>query len=132
MTKREQLLNDIRLAEDLLSSRKAELAAFDIALENNVFPTKFTALESMYDKLALRSESDIRGPVAGEEAYSQKFIVDNVVYEATLHVQYSSVCQKCYISALELFYTRLGSEDAPQLAMRIGTGNPLFNIRLKG
>ena len=90
MTKREQLLNDIRLAEEVLSARKAALAAFDEAPENNVFDNLQDALDTIEGKLYDLAHQDCKGSYnCGNEFYTQKFIVDGVVYEGTLHVEYN-------------------------------------------
>lgn len=90
MTKREQLLNDIRLAEEVLVARKAALAAFDEAPENNVFDNLKDALDAIEDKLYGLAHQDCEGSYnCGNEFYTQKFIVDGVMYEGTLHVEYN-------------------------------------------
>lgn len=89
MNKREQLLNDIRLAEEVLVARKAALAAFDDAPENNVFDKLKGALDAIEDKLYALAHQDCEGSDnCGNEFYTQKFIVDGVMYEGTLHVKY--------------------------------------------
>lgn len=86
---RETLKAEINIAQKALEAAKQAYDDFDQAAENNVFPT-LKAAESLEDVLANRAFQDCEGAGnCGSPSYEQEFIVDGVVYVATLEVEYN-------------------------------------------
>ena len=85
----EELKAAVKTAKEGVAVAEQALAAFEALPENNVFESLEKA-ESLEDVLRGRAHEDCEGAGnCGAEEYMQEFMVDGVVYAATLTVEYN-------------------------------------------
>lgn len=89
MATKEELQQAVTTAEAAVRGAQRELANFEALAENNVFESLEKA-GSLEDVLSGRAHEDCEGAGnCGDEEYTQEFMVDGVVYVATLTVEYN-------------------------------------------
>ena len=94
---RERLLDRVSIARGALMKAQLELDKFDLLAENNVFDSLDEAIEFLESKLLDEAYEACEGSYnRGLDSYSQDFIVNGVVYTATLDVEYNRHDKKYY------------------------------------
>lgn len=94
-TGRERLLDKISIARGALIEAQLELAKFDSLAENNVFESLDVALGFIEDNLLNNAYKACEWSYPRVRSYSQDFIVNGVVYTATLDVEYNRYSKTC-------------------------------------
>ena len=90
MKSKEELINEVRLAEIALFSAKEALQNFLDLPENNVYVDLPTAIKLVVRKLQEKAFNDCEGAGnCGLESYEQLFIVNGDTYLGTLYCEYN-------------------------------------------
>ena len=91
MKSKEDLINEVNLAELALFSAKEALQNFIDLPENNVYADLPTAIDTVTNKLEEKAFNDCVGAGnCGLESYEQLFIVNEDTYLGTLYCEYNS------------------------------------------
>lgn len=89
MKSKEELINEVRLAEIALFSAKEALQNFLDLPENSVYVDLPTAIKLVVRKLQEKAFNDCEGAGnCGLEAYEQLFMVNSDTYLGTLYCEY--------------------------------------------
>lgn len=90
MTTKQQLESNIQLCKTELAAAEQALVDFMELPENNIFDDMDTAESILYEILRGRARQDCEGSYCcGNKEYSQKFMVGEKTYEATMTLEYN-------------------------------------------
>lgn len=104
---RQELVDAVTFAKALLNTANIALYKFDALPENNVFATLLDAQYELEDVLRDEARDDCEGAGnCGCDQYTKQFMVDGIVYLATLDVEYNRHDkQYYYIDGSKFSYT---------------------------
>lgn len=90
MKTKNELIEDVKSARNLLMLAENDLANFEALAENNVFENLDKAVSEIEDKLMNEAFLDCEGADnCGAPEYTQEFIVAGIKYLGTLKVEYN-------------------------------------------
>ena len=90
MVTKDSLLLAVKDASEKLEKAKSELLAFEASAENNRFDDADNAREVIEDKLRSYADADCEGAYnCGEETYTQRYYVGEVMYLCTAEFEYN-------------------------------------------
>lgn len=86
---RQELLSNIKAAEESLAAAQSALQEFNKKAENNVFQSLEGAKSHLYDQFGEAAFLDCQGRGnVGSLSYHQEFMVEGEKYKATCHFEY--------------------------------------------
>jgi hypothetical protein len=102
---REQLVRAVKIAEVEYNSLQKQLLEWDTKVENNVYATHEAAERVLYNMFRDDANEACEGsPYFWDDEYTQKYIVDNVVYLATADVEYDRHYKTYYVDSFKYSY----------------------------
>jgi hypothetical protein len=111
MTK-DELLENIKIAQKQLDEANAKFVEFETSIENNVFASLNEAESTLERLLEYRARAACEGSYnCGLDQYTQKFIVDNIIYIAILDVEYNRHDKTYYYIDQSDFHIEKLTED---------------------
>lgn len=93
---RDMLLAAIKSAEDKVDEAKAKLREYDARRENNTFDSLDSAERILTVRFRRIADDECGSYRLGDLEYTQQFMVDGELYEATIEIEYNRHDKRWY------------------------------------